>query len=376
MGYKMNCRWKYCVLWFLTVIFLTSCGMSIQQQVEKQLELGHRYLKEEKYEEAIVAFNKAIELDPKQETTYIELCEAYEKTGRIEMAIDLLEKGITKIESTLLGQRLDEMYLKMAETAFDKMDYQTAVEYYKKIKLENIQNQLKLAISYAQTGDIAKGFLYLERIQEKADKKEYEWAMDRIVRMCLEENFIGVEDVKINGKLFTESNIYDAIEAYPCDEGITEGIGEIGDEQVYDVWHWYKNSENRTSTTKFGQLKGEDRLDYVCFESELLGYSTGLEFFKDYVIDSPDLRAIQILEPENSVLEKTGFSENGIKYIMSEDSRTGFYNHKGLWEAYKTETWWLEYTHPNAKTVEISLEEVFVVLIFENDILVRVDYKC
>ena len=46
------------------------------QQIAEQLELGNKYLTEANYEQAIVAFNKVIELDPK-------IFEAYEKAAEV-----------------------------------------------------------------------------------------------------------------------------------------------------------------------------------------------------------------------------------------------------------------------------------------------------
>lgn len=46
-------------------------------QYEKQIKLGYKYLKEENYEQAILAFNKAIEIDVKKTKSYIGLAKTY-----------------------------------------------------------------------------------------------------------------------------------------------------------------------------------------------------------------------------------------------------------------------------------------------------------
>ena len=61
-------------LFLLMAVLLSGCGKSVKKQIAEQLELGNKYLTEANYEQAIVAFNKVIELDPKQVI-------AYEKTG-------------------------------------------------------------------------------------------------------------------------------------------------------------------------------------------------------------------------------------------------------------------------------------------------------
>jgi len=59
----------------LTIILLllgilTSCGMKVPTWQE-QYDLGVRYLSEGNYEEAIIAFTAAIEIDPNYTDTYL-----------------------------------------------------------------------------------------------------------------------------------------------------------------------------------------------------------------------------------------------------------------------------------------------------------------
>ena len=49
----------------------------MESQYMEQLELGNRYLTEQNYEEAVMAFSRVIEIDPKQAEGYLKLAEAY-----------------------------------------------------------------------------------------------------------------------------------------------------------------------------------------------------------------------------------------------------------------------------------------------------------
>ena len=53
------------LIFILLLELLSACSKSTEQQIAEQLELGPKYLAELNYEEAIVAFQKIIELDPK-----------------------------------------------------------------------------------------------------------------------------------------------------------------------------------------------------------------------------------------------------------------------------------------------------------------------
>ena len=88
---------------FLTIILLlTLAACQKAPEVEPvdealdwqtQYDLGVRYLSEGNYEEAILAFEAAIKIDPKNADAYRKLAEAYEKTGDEDAALHTLETG-------------------------------------------------------------------------------------------------------------------------------------------------------------------------------------------------------------------------------------------------------------------------------------------
>ncbi len=66
---------------------------NLQNQFAEQMDLGNRYLLEQDYDAAILAFGKAIEIDPRQAESYQKMAEAYVGLGDYENAILTLEKG-------------------------------------------------------------------------------------------------------------------------------------------------------------------------------------------------------------------------------------------------------------------------------------------
>lgn len=74
------------------VLLLAACGQK-PLTWQEQYDLGIRYLSDGNYEEAIIAFNAAIEIDPRRSEAYISLAEVYEKTGDAELAITILTQG-------------------------------------------------------------------------------------------------------------------------------------------------------------------------------------------------------------------------------------------------------------------------------------------
>lgn len=67
---------------------------------QSQYDLGIRLLEEGNYEEAIVAFLAAIEIDPKKPDAYLGLAEVYLATDEPQKAADVLSQGLEAAEDT------------------------------------------------------------------------------------------------------------------------------------------------------------------------------------------------------------------------------------------------------------------------------------
>lgn len=96
---RIKALWGYILI---IALLLTGCSNSPTNEStwQEQYDLGVRYLSEGNYEEAIIAFNAAIEIDPKQEDAYIGLAKVYAAQGDTDKATEILDKGIAKIGET------------------------------------------------------------------------------------------------------------------------------------------------------------------------------------------------------------------------------------------------------------------------------------
>lgn len=77
----------------LALLLLSGCNTTDKNPWQEQYDLGVRYLSEGNYEEAIIAFTAAIEIDPKKPNTYIGLYEAYIEISDYEAAEAIIEKA-------------------------------------------------------------------------------------------------------------------------------------------------------------------------------------------------------------------------------------------------------------------------------------------
>ena len=101
-------RFTALLLTGLLLLSLIACGAKGTWQ--EQYDLGMRYLNEGNYQEAVIAFEAAIEIDPKRPEAYLGAAEAYMGLGDTDSARRVLEDGISNCENADgLLERLDEL---------------------------------------------------------------------------------------------------------------------------------------------------------------------------------------------------------------------------------------------------------------------------
>lgn len=81
------------LLALILMLGLISCAQSTEAQWQEQYDLGVRYLSEGNYEEAIIAFTAAIEIDPMKADAYLSLAEVFMVDDSAEEAANILKRG-------------------------------------------------------------------------------------------------------------------------------------------------------------------------------------------------------------------------------------------------------------------------------------------
>ena len=90
------------------MLLFTACGTE-EKTWQDYYDLGMRYLNEGNYEEAIISFTAAIEIDPKQEDVYIGMAEVYVQMEDTDAAIAILEEGYEQTESERILDKIFEL---------------------------------------------------------------------------------------------------------------------------------------------------------------------------------------------------------------------------------------------------------------------------
>ena len=92
------------------ILGLCTCSRSAAATWQEQYDLGIRYLSEGNYREAIIVFNAAIEIDPKQADAYIGLADAYVAQGDTELARQVLADALAVVtDADAIRSRLDKL---------------------------------------------------------------------------------------------------------------------------------------------------------------------------------------------------------------------------------------------------------------------------
>ena len=115
--------------WILTlalVLGLAGCGQNAAAAWQEQYDLGVRYLSEGNYEEAIIAFTAAIEIDAKRPEGLIGRGDAYALLGDTE---DNLSAALSDYEAAIaLDETLPGGWLGLADVYIRQGDYDRAME--------------------------------------------------------------------------------------------------------------------------------------------------------------------------------------------------------------------------------------------------------
>lgn len=111
--------WRLSGLFLVLALALTACGG--QGSWQEQYDLGMRYLSEGNYEEAILAFTAAIEIDHNREEAYLDLAEVYLVMGDLEQALATLREGYEATGSEAVLELLESLESQLPQTDINRL---------------------------------------------------------------------------------------------------------------------------------------------------------------------------------------------------------------------------------------------------------------
>ena len=91
------------------IISIIAIQATPANRVKTQLRLAQKYLNELNYEQAVLAYQEAISIDPKCEKAYLAIADIYIQTNEEDKAVAILEQAQANIQTDALSARLDEV---------------------------------------------------------------------------------------------------------------------------------------------------------------------------------------------------------------------------------------------------------------------------
>ena len=296
-----------------------ACGKSIEKQISEQLELGQRYLMEENYEEAVVAFQKVIELDEKEIRAYTGLIQVCQKTENVENIESIIQQGIA-LQSEKNGISLEDMqeFLIAAKEYYAQNGnlekLAELLEILTEIEPENVEYYAELLDAYEKLGNSEQLALIKEKLIALVDSN---------VSLLFTADFCRPEELTVNGIPFWEADFEDVMAQYPCDDPQDMKVFDAGLESVYYVYH-NMNENQANATTIFRKNNSSGRCEmyfgtYVQGQKSKNGALTDVSL-RTGIVDQPNLREIEIGNSKEDTLTKLGFSNIANVYLKMNSS--------------------------------------------------------
>ena len=250
---------------------------------QEQYDLGLRYLEEGNYEEAILAFTAAIEIDPKRAPAYVGRGDAYVKSGETE-----------------------------SNLAAAKADYEKAIE----LNETGAEAYLGLADVYIRQGDVEKALEVLARGLEKTGDNQS--IMNKIIEV--QENLeIEVGDTV----LFSQYNIEDFVQEEEFTIGgisfyklsLLDVAGYLSD--ISDVAGWdgiIQDHGGTNSCYASREVDGTTTYSIICCDqysgSETINEVQYCGYYEGHIIEKikTEIRDVSIGDSMGTVLEKIGIT--------------------------------------------------------------------
>lgn len=167
---------------FALVLCLGACGQNAQGKWQEQYDLGVRYLAEGNYEEAIIAFTAAIEIDPERPEAYADLARTYVAVGEPEQAVHIMEQATEAVgESEILNSVWEDLGLDPFREAEQMPSGSLNEMSFADMSIEEIMNVLPALVQDEIIRSEQGELMVINELTAYSQFKEYD-CEDRIVR--------------------------------------------------------------------------------------------------------------------------------------------------------------------------------------------------
>lgn len=321
---------------FACILVLVGCASNALTWQE-QYDLGIRYLNEGNYNEAIICFTAAIEIDEKNTSAYISRAHAYLKTNQMEKALTDYEKVI-EIDNTIT-----EAYTGIADIYYSQNEYEKTNDI-----LEKAEGNVATNSDELYNGKIVKIYSVdgekVINIQELEKYLSNEWYLEPV---CLMYAIDGRTRVTLKSEVEAYKGVGWYIEPvvtmYAAD-GRTRVTPE-SEVEAYRGVGWY--------TEPVVTMYAADGRTRVTLESEVEAHKNVGWYTEPVIIMyAADGRTQVTLESEVEAYKNVGWYTEPVIIMYAADGRTRITLESEI-EAYKNVGWHTEFVDN-----ELSLKNV------------------
>ncbi len=254
----------------ISIILISACSKPIEVQIQEQLDLGNKYLTEMNYEQAVIAFTKAIELDEKNVAAYEGAARAYEAMGRNDEAFSVVLEGYSSSgESEQLQACVIELFRNTLNKAENVEDYDHLASWLEQISALNmdkdqsdvLKEELEAAIlseiyKAQEEYDIQRAEAFIT-ILEKIDSESAYTYLARIEMELARAEFEAAEESVEKGLEKYPDN--DSLKKYS--EDFNKGLYQNHQgETLKEIWYEADGSINSYHITTYS--RNEETIQY------------------------------------------------------------------------------------------------------------------
>ena len=362
-----------CVIPALLLSMLCSCSKSQEEQWQEQYDLGVRYLSEGNYEEAIIAFAAAIEIDPNRAEAYVGRGDAYVASGE---NAENLNAALSDYEAALeLDNTILSAWLSTGEIHVSLGNYEDAIEAYNRaLELDPTQAGIYLNIAecyialdnayaamdileagFSETNDSALQERLIQLLSSTGDYSIF-WTDDMITQ----------EDLTLGGRPFYELSIEEAVALLPEPEpySIIHQSGRRRYLVTLDDSYWGLDNSIAYGIILVQQLDTRSTLSFLEYH----------DYYNDMILGiETDIRGISTGDSIETALEKIGI-QAGDAQIMSNSGSSfriivvsGSNGVYGGIEAYDSQS---TYGDILTRAIEVNMDEYTLRMDFIEDRLI------
>lgn len=276
----------------MCVLLLTSCGH--QPTWQEQYDLGVRYLSEGNYEEAIIAFTAAIEIDPKRAEAYVGRGDAY--------------VGADETEENLAAAQAD---------------------YEKAIELDKLLAEAYLGLSdvYALLEDCKKAIDVLDLVLGITNNQEYLNQIEETKEVYRQKQYFTDDMLKSNelcigSTPFWEISILDASSYYINDDGTKEEINDNAGVYTYYAFSslpdwWYSTTGSYTAGWSSVSMQQNDSSGLSSVQYSFSEWAHGTSYWVDIPLYVRNLHSK--MQREDFLID-IGLSNTGVEEFLAYDA--------------------------------------------------------